>query len=268
MKEMTLRDVQEFSLVILQHIHDFCVTHDIQYSIAYGTLIGAVRHKGFIPWDDDIDIVMTRPNFDRFCKEYIDSEDYKLIAPGKGSYVAYARVCDMGKTIVEDRTLPWCNVKTGLWIDIFPLDSCSDDEEDFKKEVDCYYKSWRRSLSIRKGYADFSVKKGFLKKVKLLLKKIVYCKTNPIKSLTDALAKRDYHSSNHIGNYSFMRYKYKEHYNKEAFSSYTLIDFENKKFMVMGGYDEVLRTVYGDYMKLPPVEKRVPIHSFHKNYWK
>ncbi len=70
MKELTLSDVKAVSLDILKDVHEFCIAHDIKYSLAYGTLIGAIRHKGFIPWDDDIDIVMPRPDFERFFKEY------------------------------------------------------------------------------------------------------------------------------------------------------------------------------------------------------
>ena len=71
MQELTLKELQQASLDILKDVHSFCEANQIQYSIAYGTLIGALRHKGFIPWDDDVDIVMPRPDFERFCKIYV-----------------------------------------------------------------------------------------------------------------------------------------------------------------------------------------------------
>ena len=76
MKEMTLRELQLFSLEIMKDIHTFCMEHHILYSLLDGSLIGAARHKGFIPWDDDIDIIMRRPDYELFCNSY-KSENYK-----------------------------------------------------------------------------------------------------------------------------------------------------------------------------------------------
>ena len=81
MQELTLKELQQVSLDIIKDVHSFCVNNNITYSIAYGTLIGALRHKGFIPWDDDVDIVMPRPDFERFCREY-RSDKLRLIYYG------------------------------------------------------------------------------------------------------------------------------------------------------------------------------------------
>lgn len=90
MKEMTLREVQLFELDILKDVHEFCMANHINYSLAYGTLIGAIRHKGFIPWDDDIDIVMPRPDYDRFCRTYKSQAGYEIFSPIQGnSYLGY-----------------------------------------------------------------------------------------------------------------------------------------------------------------------------------
>ena len=112
MKELTLKEIQQYGLDVLLHVHEFCVAHDIPYSLAYGTLIGAVRHKGFIPWDDDIDIIMTRENFDRFLRVYQSSGDFLLVSPNdKKSYLAFARVCDMKNSEIVTRS-PWSKYKT------------------------------------------------------------------------------------------------------------------------------------------------------------
>ena len=133
MQELTLSEIQKYSLEVLLHIHDFCVAHNIDYTLAYGTLIGAVRHKGFIPWDDDIDIIMTRENFDRFVREYQSDENFMLVSPNDSkSFIAFARVCDMKNTQIVTR-IPWSKYTTGVWVDIFPMDSISDNEEKHKK---------------------------------------------------------------------------------------------------------------------------------------
>ena len=106
MREMTLKEIQQVSLGILKDIHKFCVEHDIQYSLCYGTLLGAIRHKGFIPWDDDIDITMPRPEFDRFIKSYQSEKGYRLFAAENNDgdtevSVPFARVCEMQRTFVD-----------------------------------------------------------------------------------------------------------------------------------------------------------------------
>ena len=99
MKEMTLREVQLFGLEILKDVHHFCTLNGIRYSLAYGTLLGAIRHKGFIPWDDDIDIVMPRPDYEKFCKTFKSDAGYDIFSPVEGDcYLGYARVCDLKRT--------------------------------------------------------------------------------------------------------------------------------------------------------------------------
>ena len=100
MKEMTTTDIQQVSLDILKDVHSFCQKEGIKYSLAYGTLIGAIRHKGFIPWDDDVDIMMTRPEYERFIRAYKSSNGYELLPEGKDSMIAMARVYDRQKTQV------------------------------------------------------------------------------------------------------------------------------------------------------------------------
>ena len=78
MRKMTLQEIQTVNLELMKDIHAFCVKNNIHYSLAYGSLIGAVRHKGFIPWDDDIDIMMPRPDFERFSHEYKSEKGYRL----------------------------------------------------------------------------------------------------------------------------------------------------------------------------------------------
>ena len=133
MKRMTLQEIQQVNLEMMKDIHAFCVKNGIHYSLAYGSLIGAIRHKGFIPWDDDIDIMMPRPDFERFSREYKSENGFWLSSVyGDDTYVNYTRVYD-------DRTLVICPAKagkkeTGVWIDIYPIDGISDNAEESREQ--------------------------------------------------------------------------------------------------------------------------------------
>ena len=131
MREMTLTEVQQACLDILKDIHNFCQQNGIKYTLQGGTLLGAIRHKGFIPWDDDIDIAMPREDYDRFIRTYTSKKGYKLfsreLAPMRKSvFLAFSRVCEMQKTFVDCRMLPWTSEETGVWVDVFPLDGIED----------------------------------------------------------------------------------------------------------------------------------------------
>ena len=134
---MTSKEVQQVSLDILRDVHTFCVQNGIRYSLQGGSLLGAIRHEGFIPWDDDIDIIMPRPDYERFCSSYKSSKNYKLICKGNDvCYLLFARVCDMENTYVNSDLCPWTNQKTGVWIDVFPADGAEDDINEAKKHIE------------------------------------------------------------------------------------------------------------------------------------
>ena len=131
---MNLEELHEFCLEIAKDIHRFCVENGVRYSLGYGSLIGAVRHKGYIPWDDDMDILMPRPDFDFFC-EHFSSTKFKL-ATHKNAYIAYARVYDNSRTYC--RTLGrWLKYeREGVFVDIFPMDAVSSDITVFNQQRD------------------------------------------------------------------------------------------------------------------------------------
>ena len=105
-RQLELADIQKLSLGILKDVHDFCMSHGITYSLAYGTMLGAVRHKGFIPWDDDIDIVMPRPDYERFKKSF-KSQCGNALVTEQESYIAFSRVCDTRHTVASKSLWPW-----------------------------------------------------------------------------------------------------------------------------------------------------------------
>lgn len=272
MQELTLGEIQKYSLEVLLHVHDFCVAHHIDYSLAYGTLIGAVRHKGFIPWDDDIDIIMTRDNFDRFVQEYQSSDAFMLVSPqDKNSFIAFARVCDMKNTQIVTR-IPWSKYTTGVWVDIFPMDSISDNEEKHKKR-------WRK---LNREYVVTSVARGakanpfnhdnWSKSNSLIwLKKVIFMNgwfvRTAIRMFVKRITSSKYVDSSHCAQLACCdEYGY---YEKKDFEEYTTLEFEGHQLCVIRAYDKVLRMLYGDYMQLPPEKDRKPKQShFVKFYHK
>ena len=126
-KYLSMDEIKLIELEILQYIHDFCVKNDIKYFINYGTLIGAVRHKGFIPWDDDIDICMFRKDYEKFIDLFSkDDGIYKILSLETDDkyYNNFMKVIN-SKTKIEDER----NYKTydlGIFVDIFPIDSFDD----------------------------------------------------------------------------------------------------------------------------------------------
>ncbi len=272
MKEMTLQEIQSVSLEILKDVHSFCEHSNIKYSLAYGTLLGAIRHQGFIPWDDDIDIVLPRPDFERFCREYQSSHGYTLYAPEDSkSYLTFARVCDNEHTVVKTSS-PWCVESTGVWIDVFPLDGVPDEEADFRRHVKKIRKFMMKELRLRysklMAFKDVSGAKEILF---YLVKRLLFCHYDMASIVHDhiqLLKSYNFDESRFYGQLCVMDYPEKEHNPQEDFTSSLKLPFCDTEFHVMNGYDDFLKRYYGNYMELPPEEDRVPPQSVYKFCWK
>lgn len=273
MKEMSLQEIQQVSLDILKDVHAFCEKHKIRYSLAYGTLIGAIRHQGFIPWDDDIDIIIPRPDFERFCEEFRSSNGYTLYAPyNSTSFLTYARICDNTHTIVKTNC-PWTTESTGIWIDIFPFDGLPSDEKDFSSMVTSIRRIQRKVVGLRSGrYLKFSETVSLRNLLVCMIKRLLYFKYN-IKDLIyqhiQLIKSHKYEESDYCGQLCVMDYPEKEHNPKVDFESFIKMPFCDSLFHVMNGYDNVLRRYYGNYMELPPEDQRsLPKYLSYRAYWK
>ena len=273
MKEMTLRELQLFSLEILKDVHQFCIENNIEYSMSDGSLIGAIRHNGFIPWDDDIDIIIRRPDYERFCQTF-KSDRYKLKCRENdpGCMVPFARVYDDQKTVIKT-TAPWCKDEVGIWIDVFPADCVIEDVKDYETYYNKSRKLWLRSGTSRTASCSFLWDKPLVYNLKLMIKKILFLNGKRtdyyVKKVIDRARALEWGTTPFWGNLSSMGDNIKEHHRNEVFSSCVLKDFEDTQVMVMNGYDEYLRDKYNDYMQLPPVEDRVQHYSLRTQfYWK
>lgn len=266
-QELTLQEIQSETLKIMKLIHKICVEQNLKYSLFYGTLIGAVRHKGFIPWDDDLDIVMPRSDYEKLSEYFVSHE--KELAPFKWfSYKTVknypymiARVCNTDFRMEAENEKD-CGM--GTFVDIYPLDGAGNGNHNF-----FYKKAWfYSSMYFSKSREHYVPVKGFIKSV---VKKTAYLlsKTKKIESIRKKLEKiaqkYPYESSDFVS--VIVWGTTRTCYKKSFFENLIFSDFEDTQFFISPNYDEILRMQYGDYMKLPPENERIG-HHFYKIYRK
>lgn len=273
---MTLEDVQNFSLEILDEVHSFCVKGNIKYTLCGGTLIGAIRHNGFIPWDDDIDIAMSRSNYDKFINTFKSDNGLKVFSREKKEdneiTLAFARVCDMKRTFVDGRWIPWNKEKTGVWIDIFPLDGAPETREEACSLTEKVIKQWKEVKRLRHLNKPLFAEKTIWQNVKLIVKKIVYYRYK--KNLEIAIDKhialcrsQNYEEARYVSSFAYPQHGIKEYLPKEMFLEYELHKFEDRNFYILKEHHAWLKSLFGNYMQLPPERDRRPGHSFNHFYW-
>lgn len=270
---MDIHDIQHVSLEILKDVHAFCVSNNIKYTLYGGTMIGAVRHHGFIPWDDDVDIAMPRPDYERFIASYHSPNGYIVVSnETHGAKIAHARVCEMNKTIVR-QYYPWCDFTTGICIGLFPLDGVPDNREKALNYIKQMRKKWAFLGAFRESYRNMRRNNSFKDNFKILLKKMFF--RNPLTHNIDWTARYirncksiPFGKTSHYANLAYMEYGMREYQKVSDFDHLLTMPFEDGVFYVIGGYDQHMTTKYGDYMKLPPEEERVYKHGRSNCFWK
>ena len=261
MREITLAELKAIQLEILDDVVRFCNDNRIQYSLAYGTLLGAIRHGGYIPWDDDIDIIMPRPDYDRFLETYI-SENNEVIDLSKNDACIelFSKVCRKG-TIVEDiinKRRLW-----GINIDVFPVDGIPSNNT--RAFYEAAVKRWDMLPRVCPFYKGV-VSKRVIWFVKYLIKRIIYFREKSILSLKQELCslqrEQDFKSSALAGCY-FGDAGFDEFMDKTIFDEYVEVIFEGTNYYAPAHYDKYLRNIYGNYLTPPPPEKRGTRHLDH-----
>lgn len=271
-KQLTLKEIQKESLEILLDVHDFCCKNQIRYFLGGGTLLGAARHHGFIPWDDDIDVFMLRPDYDRFVSSY-QSDRYRLLTMDndKDYFLAYAHVVDMDKTVIDYNYDPFYRKSCGIKIDIFPLESVSDDEAAFDEQYAEGHRLWKKFVYARQAFWKFSIKKSLKWNLKLLKKKIKTRNGRTVFQLNELIDKNarkfEFGTTKHVGLVCVPLLRAKQRHLLSDFDETVMLDFEGYKLCAMKGYANVLQTAYGpDYMQIPPPEKRKGTHLMRIYY--
>ena len=256
-KHLTREELLASQFAMLKEIHNTCVKQGLTYFLAYGTLIGAVRHKGFIPWDDDVDIMMPLCDFEKLRKTY-NSDRYFITDcfRDKRHRLCFPRIYD-GFTCRDnnDSTL-------GVYIDIYIIHGAPNNQKERAEHV-------LRIMKLRKRIDFISKWRG------RIARHLFPSLWNQYESrLCSFLCRRLY--------YVLCRYKYENSkvvypYSgegltdliwKDFFDDITLVDFNGNKFYAPKRYHDVLSTTYGDYMKLPPEEERRPYHGSSSFCWK
>lgn len=256
-----LHDIQKIETDVLCEVDRICKKHNIKYVLGFGTLIGAVRHQGFIPWDDDVDICMLRKDYNRFKEICMTELDGRFFYQSKDTDPEYYHLFDkirVNNTVFKEDLLAEHNIHHGVYIDIFPMDYVPDNR--FLRKVQFWKLHFYRTGLMAK-YMSIKERTG----MKLLAAKVVRFLFKPVsldtlyKKATKEAMKYDIQRQPYVYNFcSAVNENSLCHTNCLEDVVYT--KFEDKMFLIPKNYDEVLRVEYGDYMQLPPKEDRVPHH--------
>lgn len=267
MKPISFEEHKQVQLEILVNFAEFCEGNNLKYFLAFGSLIGAVRHKGFIPWDDDIDVWMPRPDYDRFIqifREKNKNKDYCICVPGeKNSKHSFVKMYN-NRSLKIESGVKYDNDYLGIDIDIWPLDALPDDYKEYKrvfKELKFQYLLFfARISSLNYG--------SLVRRFKVLLLKSICGTKKQILAKADKIHNRyTYDNAKFIGTVICYFDYIEGRFEKEWFDDFVMLDFEGKKFRVPVEYDKVLTEQYGDYMTPPPAEQQIPHHK-NNVFWK
>lgn len=266
MKEIGIDELRVIQLDMLKDIHTFCVKHEIRYSLAFGTLLGAVRHNGYIPWDDDIDIMMPREDYNWFVLSY-GNQIYRIadLSVNPDYVDPFAKVEDT-RTVVEEYEEGGA-LTFGVYIDVFPVDNVPDD----LSERMAFYRK-KRFWNVLYELKRIKVKKGrsFVKNLALMAGHsflFFISRRQLAHKMSELASKYQGQKTTFMGIVTPADSRIEEAVPSNCFEEYIELPFESINVMSIKNYDCYLSAAFGDYMQLPPEEKRVSHHVF-KAYWR
>ena len=274
MKQIDLRQSQLLQLDILLELAACCERQGLTYFIAYGTLLGAVRHQGFIPWDDDIDVWMPREDYNKLIQRFHDDtkvSHYRLIAPANPlSRHSFVKIIDT-RTVKTETNFDYAPGNLGVDIDVFPLDGQPESEKE--------YLAWFAKLEKCYQKADFPMRlRHECRRKNLLLAAInllggrqhrlgTWIKRHYLKKARRLHEQYPFRGSRYIGVAEHCFNCVAERYEARCFAHTVALPFEGHLLNAPAEYDAVLRQTYGDYWQLPPEEQRYG-HLVDQTFWK
>jgi len=268
-RNIDLSEHQSILYDIMYTFDDYCKKHNIKYYMAGGTLLGAVRHQGIIPWDDDIDVMMPRPEYNKLLELlHKDCPVGYVIYDIDNSKDYYYPIAKFGKknTIIKEDD--WhCVPSEGIAInmDIFPLDGCP---ENFKEAQNFTVNQFNNNIKMLNFWfeTDLECVSDVKTKILLLLKHFPCLLKTKIKKQFKKGMKYDFDTSTYISSNCFGWYGEKEVFKRSLYNETVYLKFGDRKLPAHEGYIEYLTALYGDFMTPPPVEKRGSTHDIGTLY--
>ena len=258
--EYGIKKLQNIILNIMSDIDQFCKENNIEYYIIGGTALGAVRHGGFIPWDDDLDIAMTRDNYEKFCALCKNKlPDYFYFQEGGVDWPIYISKVRLKNTYIEEDT-KIDKTNKGIYIDIFPLDNVPNNKI---KQYWWYF--WGKALVANsllvRGYKNAS----FIKKI-IMFTSSFLCIESVKRFALHQITKYNTEKTPYMGGFSFES-RFKNTISpSEIWGKPKYIDFEKVKLLAPQKIEKFLEFYFGNYMQMPPVEKRQCKHFTKVDY--
>lgn len=266
--EISIKETQRISLELLNVVANVCEEQHLRYALIYGTLIGAVRHQGYIPWDDDIDIMMPRPDYEKllqYLKKHIGEYPHiQIFNPDECADYPYmiTRISDNRYVIDVDNEKPY---GMGVFIDVYPYDGLGNSKKEALKFglkgdrlSSLCYQATRRRFAIETTTSNVRkiLKYPVYLYAKLRGKEVFQRKLDKLAGI------KEYDESNYVGCVVWLSWGEKDIFPRKWFEETILVKFDKYKFRIPKEYDALLRYEYGDYMKLPPEKERVGHHNY------
>lgn len=262
MDYLTTKQIQQQLLEMMVVVDCVFQQHDVRYSLDAGTLLGAVRHKGFIPWDDDVDVIVPRTDFERICEhpEWLP-DGYKLVFQGKDDYLfPFAKVYNLSWRAQEPSIEG--SLKEYLWLDIFPADAVPEAYAEMKELVKRQKRThWLAFHAlVNSDYATSVAKNGVKrmgKRILLPILRAVFPACASYKRLTQHALAFPFGSTSRVGNLVWGPYLTEiPSFPTSDFDNLITLSWEGHEFNACPHWDEYLTSWYGDYMTLPPIDQR------------
>lgn len=257
-RKLDEKEIKEIELGVMDYIHDLCQKKGINYSLAYGTLLGAVRHKGYIPWDDDMDIALKRDEYDRLYQAILEDDHavYKVASwenDGRYPYPFY-RVYDV-RTVYDNNYIE-NDIELGICVDVFPFDFYSDVNDEMVK-LD---KFRRLSVYTLYGVHNKNAKfKNIIRYIMVMIFRLTRVKTWN-KKMNELSMKAQ---EGEFIDYLMENKKISTKFDKSLLDKVIDSPFEDRVYKIPESYSQILTTIYGDdFMEIPPVEKQVRHDDF------
>lgn len=267
-----IKEVQRVELGILLEFDRICKKHDINYQLYAGTLLGAIRHKGFIPWDDDIDLAILRADYDKFLsviKDELNSKYFFQTYETDPNYINRFAKIRKNETVFMEKLVKGLDMHHGIYIDIFVYDNINLNSWKGKYQIwqlrslDSFFK-YRNKIRYQSLAPGFEKNKAKFKYK--VIQALPITKLRIDNFLSKLMTKFNHKETEYLANFSYPSKESLENFmmKRETLEDSILWEFEGYNFPIPRNYDEVLRRGYGDYMQLPDKQNRVSHHNIVK----